>query len=149
MVVENHFTTNIKEFICLDDEDANVWLRDILMISRLARLSEKDEILRAAISKLRDSALSGVSELVEQRELKINLDEFFHFFKRGLRIFVRLSGNSVSSLLRLLQHQRRSFPRGIILFEQILMDFCALAQVLIRKCPDNIKSLFSSLRTDE
>ncbi|KAF9742480.1 hypothetical protein NGRA_3624, partial [Nosema granulosis] len=56
--VLNNMATAIngmREFRGNPDEDATVWIRDVLLIARLSRASEEDT-LRAIVMKLRDTA---------------------------------------------------------------------------------------------
>ncbi|KAF9747745.1 hypothetical protein NGRA_3500, partial [Nosema granulosis] len=134
----------MKEFYGKEEEDANVWLRDILMIAKLSGFTE-EETLRAIILKLRESALSWASELIEQREWKIYLEDFITLFKKRFTNFYKAEISLSKFLTSPSPTSREEFTAllraGTILFEQKLMNTWALAQVLIGKCPDNIKSL--------
>lgn len=56
-------TNEIMEFKGSNEEDANVWLRDILLITKLGGFTEEGTI-RDIILKLRDASLSWAFELI-------------------------------------------------------------------------------------
>ncbi|KAF9750351.1 hypothetical protein NGRA_3443, partial [Nosema granulosis] len=137
-------TNSMREFHGKPEEDAAVWLRDVLLIARLGRFTEEDT-LKAVVLKLRDTALAWASELIEQREWRINLEEFTLLFKKRFSNLYKTEVSLSKFLKAPSPSTREEFSAllnaGTILFEQKLMNSCALAQVLIGKCPDNIKGL--------
>ncbi|KAF9760665.1 hypothetical protein NGRA_3058 [Nosema granulosis] len=99
-----------------------------------------------------NTALAWASELVEQNEWRINLDDFILLFKKRFSNLYKAEVSLSKFLTALSPSTREDFTAllnaGTILFEQKLMNTCALAQVLIGKCPDNIKALlFQAIET--
>ncbi|KAF9761296.1 hypothetical protein NGRA_2743 [Nosema granulosis] len=131
-------TNGIRELHGKPEEDSAIWVRDILLVSRLSRFSE-EYTLRSIVLKLRDTALVWDSELVEQREWRICLEKFILLFKRRSSNFY----NPEVTLTKILTYPspatREEFTAllntGTILFEQNLMITCALTQVMIGKYP--------------
>lgn len=94
---------------------------------------------------MRDTALSWASELIEKNQWKIQLDNFLVLFRKRFSNLYKTEISLSNFLTSASPTTREEFTdllnAGTILYEQQLMNTGALAQVLIGKCPDNIKSL--------
>ncbi|KAF9760646.1 hypothetical protein NGRA_3071 [Nosema granulosis] len=137
-------TNGIREFSGKPDEDATVWLRDVLLIARLGGYTSSDT-LRMIVVKLRNTAIAWATELIEQRNWHIDLEEFTGMFRRRFSNLYKTEVSLSKFLTSPSPSTREEFSAllnaGTVLFEQKLMNTAALAQVLIGKCPDNIKAL--------
>lgn len=134
----------IREFSGKPEEDAIVWLRDALLITSLVNYSE-NEILRILILKMREAALSWASETFQNHNGLLSLEEFTTLFKKRFNNLYKTEISLSQFLTAQPPNSREEFSSllntGTRLFEQKLMNTTALVQVLIGKCPDNIKGL--------
>ncbi|KAF9761398.1 hypothetical protein NGRA_2680, partial [Nosema granulosis] len=134
----------VREYSGDPNENADSWLRDITLISRLGGFSE-ETTLRAIVLKLRSNALSWASELLESRQWVITVDEFIACFKKR---FININQTEIS-LVKFLTSPppatREEFSKllesGTILYERNMMNTTALTQVLLTKSPDALKPL--------
>jgi hypothetical protein len=114
------------------------------MITSLSGFSE-NETLRAVILKLRETALSWASELFQNQAGRVTLEEFTTLLKKRFNNLYKTEISLSQFLTAQPPVTREEFTSllntGTRLFEQSLMNTSALVQVLIGKCPDNIKGL--------
>ncbi|KAF9758268.1 hypothetical protein NGRA_3183, partial [Nosema granulosis] len=72
----------IRDFQGNSDEDVNIWLRNVLLITNLMNFTEQDT-LRLIVMKLRNTALSWASETLQQCSGSIKLEHFLGLLKNG------------------------------------------------------------------
>jgi hypothetical protein len=94
---------------------------------------------------MKEAALSWASETFQNHNGLISLEEFTSLFKKRFNNLYKTEISLSQFLSAQPPDTREEFSallnNGTRLFEQKLMNTTALVQVLIGKCPDNIKGL--------
>ncbi|KAF9762051.1 Retrovirus-related Pol polyprotein from transposon 17.6 [Nosema granulosis] len=134
----------IREFNGNEEEDANIWLRDVLLITNLMNFTEEDT-LRIIVMKLRNTALSWTSETLQQASGTIRLEEFLALFKKRFTNLYKTELSLSNFLTSPTPTTREEFTdllkNGTTIFELKSMNAESLAQVIIGKSPNTIKPL--------
>ncbi|KAF9760631.1 hypothetical protein NGRA_3076 [Nosema granulosis] len=129
-------TNGIREFNGNEDEDANIWLRDVLLITKLMNCTE-DDTLRIIVMKLRNTALSWTAETIQQANGTMSLEDFLILFKKRFTNLYKTELSLLNFLTTQTPTTREEFTNllknGTTIFELRSMNAESLAQVIIGK----------------